>query len=774
MIHKLTRGAIIAITAVMLLLPFNMVQAGIPVGTWRLHQAYNDATFSISAFSRIYVLSDGSIYYYDPSQDGLYLIDKSGGLSDTGIAQMAYCKSEKAIILVYKNGNIDLLYSDDTVCNVTDLKNNGAGSIDINEIKIYNSKAYISTSIGLVIFDVKRREISNTYRFDSGVNTMAIVSDTLFCGTGSGVLYGKTNTNLLDKSNWNTLVNKKFTTLFVFDSQLCGRLSDNTIQKIDVNSGGVSLISDKTSGVSFLNNGDIALLKDTAAVICSSLLQQKTYTFNIKVNNIDIIGNDIWVCHAQYGLFHYTETDGTVVCKESGIKPSSPRRNWFNYVTWPQQNRMLAVGGYQNYNGIDYPGTLMMYDNENWYSFEDELQNKTGHNYINLTEIVQDPLDDSHVFAGSARQGLYEFYNLEFVKLHTWDNSALANILDENKYDYVSVSTLAYDSKGNLWIANNEVDTVIRILDNTGTWHSLYYPEIKSIPTFRQMKFRSDRFLWFNSSRGSNPGPGIICIDNNNTPFDNRDDRIRFSGPVFTNQDGTTKDIYDIFFMEFDLNGELWIGTNTGIFVLKEPDNYLSNDSPVFERIKIPRKDGSGLADYLFDGAMTTAIYIDQANRKWIGTMNNGVFLLTEDGRETIEHFTTSNSPLPSDYILSISENGLNGSVFIGTDAGLIEYGGTARDPQEKLSESKIMVYPNPVRPDFDGYVTITGLTQESIVKITGNSGRLIHQAKSNGGSYSWDLRDMNGRTVPSGVYHAIITDKDNSTSQSKSITVIR
>lgn len=774
MIKKLTRGAIIAITAVMLLLPFNKVQAGIPVGTWRLHSAYNDATFSLSAFNRIYVLSDGAIYFYEPTEDGIYLIDKTGGLSDNGIAKMAYCKSQKAIVLVYKNGNIDLLYSDDTVHNITDLKNNGAGSIDINEIRIYNDKAYISTSIGLVIFDVKRREISNTYRFDSGVNTSVIVSDTLFCGTGSGIMYGSTASNLLDKSNWNLLTAKNFCTLFVFDGQLCGRQSNNTVQKINPNSGDVSLITDKTSGISYLNNGDIALLKDTAAVVYSSLSQYKTYTFNLKVNNIDIAGNDIWVCHSLNGLFHYTETDGTVVCKASGIKPSSPRRNWFNYVTWPQQNRMLAVGGYQNYNGIDYPGTLMMYDNENWYSFEDNLEKKTGHKYINLTEIVQDPLDSRHVFAGSARQGLYEFYNLEFVKLHTWDNSALASILDIYKYDYVSVSTLAYDSKGNLWVANNEVDTVIRILDNTGNWHSLYYPEIKSIPTFRHMKFRSSRLLWFDSSRGSNPGPGIICIDNNDTPFDNTDDKIRFSGPMLTNQDGTVKEIYDIFFMEFDLNGELWIGTNTGIFVLKDPDSYLSNDSPVFERVKISRNDGSGLADYLFDGAMTTAIYIDQANRKWIGTMNDGIFLLSEDGTSTIEHFTTSNSPIPSDYILSISENGLNGSVFIGTDAGMIEYGGTARDPQESLSESNILVYPNPVKPDFDGYVTITGLTQESIIKITGNSGRLIHQAVSNGGSYSWDLRDINGRLVPSGVYHAIITDRDNGTSQTKSITVIR
>ena len=177
------------------------------------------------------------------------------------------------------------------------------------------------------------------------------------------------------------------------------------------------------------------------------------------------------------------------------------------------------------------------------------------------------------------------------------------------------------------------------------------------------------------------------------------------------------------FFYDFDLNGDIWIGTNRGIFVLKDPDSFLDDNNPVFERIKISRNDGSGLADYLFNGVMTTAIYIDQGNRKWIGTLDDGVFLISADGTQTLEHFTASNSPLPSNYILSITENGLDGSLFFGTSLGMVEYGGQARDPQESLSESNLLVYPNPVKPDFDGYVTITGLTEWSTVRILSNTG---------------------------------------------------
>ena len=417
----------------------------------------------------------------------------------------------------------------------------------------------------------------------------------------------------------------------------------------------------------------------------------------------------------------------------------------------------------------------MIYQNGYWRYLDEDIPSKTGLRYQNLTEAAQDPNDPDHIFVGSAGQGLYEFNNGKYTKLHTWHNSGLTSILNDNayyKYNYVRISALQFDKDGNLWMANNETDTIIKVLEPDGNWFGLYYDEIAGIPTFKQMRFDHKGRIWLNSSRGSRTG--LVCIDINGTPKDNSDDKIKHSTDYFVNQDGITEEITDLFFYDFDLNGEMWIGTNRGIFVLKNPDDFITDPNPIFERIKISRNDESGLADYLFNGVLTTAIYIDQGNRKWIGTIDDGVFLMSADGTKTIEHFTTSNSPLPSNYILSITEDGQNGSIFFGTSLGMVEYGGTARDPEEILSESNIIVYPNPVKPDFDGYVTITGLTEWSTVRIMGNSGHLIHQGTSNGGSYSWNLTDINGRLVPSGVYHAIITNQENNKSESVSITVIR
>ena len=778
MIKRLTRGAIIAIAAVMLLLPFYKANAGIPVGTWRAHPAYNNATQAVKAFGYVYVLSEGAIYFFDPSDQGMYTIDKTGGLGDTDITTIGLCKSQNALLIVYSNGNIDILYSDETIYNFTDIKN--SGNVTVNDLKFYGNLAYISTNIGLIIFDVSKREIKNTYRLDSPVNSSVLLNDSLFCATDAGIFLGRLSDNLLDNTKWKMFKNIKFLDLFEFDGKLSARSVDKRIWTFNKQNAFITNVAGIVQALSFTGNNQLAMINDSVVSVYNTYSDHKDYKFDHIVNDLVIDGNEWWLCQGLKGLSLYKATDDTIICKSTGIKPNSPRRNWFHSVSWPQQGRLLVVGGCHNYQEIYYPGTLMIYENNRWSYLEEDLKNKTGVNYENLTEAVQDPNDPSHIFVGSMGQGLYEFKDNKFYKLHTWNNSGLTSILNNSEYEknnYVRVSALQYDKDGNLWMANNEVDTVIKVLEPNGNWFGLYYTEltisqaVRGLPTVKQLRFDKDNRIWLNSSRYK---AGIICIDTKGTIKNNKDDVIKFAGPILTNQDGNTEEISEIYCYEFDLNGEMWIGTNRGIFVLKNPDKFLSDPNPVFERIKIPRNDGSGLADYLFNGVMTTAIYIDQGNRKWIGTLDQGVFLLSPDGIRTLEHFTVNNSPLPSNQILSITENGQDGSVFFGTSLGMVEYGGQARDPEESLSESNILVYPNPVKPDFDGYVTITGLTQWSTIRIIGNSGRLVHQGTSNGGSYSWNLTDMNGNQVPSGIYHAIITNQENNKSESAAITVIR
>ena len=173
-------------------------------------------------------------------------------------------------------------------------------------------------------------------------------------------------------------------------------------------------------------------------------------------------------------------------------------------------------------------------------------------------------------------------------------------------------------------------------------------------------------------------------------------------------------------------------------------------------------------------GVYIKDIEIDGANRKWIGTNNNGIYLVSADGQETIHHFTTENSPLPSDCIESIAINNITGEVFIGTDKGIAGYMSDATTPAEELDKNNIHAYPNPVRADYSGYISITGLTHDCNVKIVDAAGYLINEGYSNGGQYTWNGRNMRGEKVASGVYHVLTYDSNGKEGVATKILVTR
>jgi len=757
--------------AALSLLPFAWGRAGtIPIDEWKLLPSYSNATKAVKAFGSLFVLGDGSLYSVVTDNDllELYTYDRIGGLSDSKIADIAYCESEKTLVLAYANGNLDLLFENGEMANCPDIVMGNSGSIEMGKMLVDGKYVYIPIGAGLVKFDIARREISGFYRFSQAVRGVAMNGGRLYCATVDSIMTATVGSNLLDPSSWSTFSKGKYTDLLCFDSSIFAYSSQNRLFRI--NDGKARLYMTGLNAVPHVGDGIMYACQDSLLNIVYSSDSTASYKlmhpacYAVRDNDV------LWTACGSIGLDSYMCSDnGNLVPSGSGIRPQGPRRNAFHFITWPEPGRMLAVSGCQNYQGIVWPGTVMTYENDRWDYFDESVPEHTGHKYIDLTEAAQDPSNPDRVFVGSARQGLYEFNKGKFVKNYTWDNSALTSILEEYKYDYVSVSSLMFDKSGNLWMTNNEVDTIIRILKSDGTWKSLYYPEISGQPTFKQMKQDADGRIWINASRGSRPG--IVCIDYGGTIDYTNDDRIKYSGSSFTNQDGKTEEIYDIFCYDFDLDGAMWICTNRGIFVLGEPSEFISDSKPVFERVKINRNDGSGLADYLFEGVMTTAVHIDEGNRKWIGTMNNGVYLLSPDGTQTISHFTAENSPLPSNSILCISEDSRDGSIFFATELGLVQYGGQAREPEITLEKSNMGVYPNPVMPTND-FVTITGLAENTTVKITNVQGRLLFQGVSLGGSFSWNLKDAGGHDVPSGVYHAIAI-KDGK-SETANITIIR
>ena len=750
------------------------ITANAGIGDWVLYPSYHNATYCQTAGDKVYVLASGALYSYNTSDEEVRVYDKINTLSDIDITHIEYCKDIKALVVVYSNANIDILFDDEEVYNITDFKNKSLPDKRINGVDIQGTTAYISTVFGVVELDLEEYEFTNTYT--TGLNTYCtyLFNGTLFCGTETGMYSCATDKNLLDKNNWVKKNNYFTKAICELDGMLYCYLdeygiysynaSNNILKDVVYNHG------EKYN--SMYSNGKeiIASAKKKTTIITSPT--DVTVYKNSNSNFILKDGNNFWDCKGYNGIVKCIAKDGEIIVNSTSVTPDSPVRNYCEYMKFASDDKLLVAGGNLNYFDITfYDGTLMEYDysGNKWNNLpEDTIKQATGIPYLNLCAIDEDPAEPGHYFAGSFGYGLYEFRNGKFVKHYSTHNSPLESVIPTNTR-FVRIPSVKFDKEGNLWCINTGTKNIVKVLKSDGTWCELYYKPIEKLATMVEPVMDSRGWLWLKSLQGE---AGIFCAKMNGTPLDSSDDESKAWLNKFVNQDGISYDIYQVFALAEDREGQMWVGTNTGLFVIDNPKTFFNNG--VFKQIKVPRNDGTGLADYLLSGTYIKSIQVDGANRKWIGTNDDGIYLISADGLETIHHFTTDNSPLPSNSIVSIAINDRSGEVFIGTDKGIASYMSDATRPEEKLDENNIYAYPNPVKADYSGNIAIVGLTHDCNVKIVDTAGYLINEGTSNGGQYTWNGRNARGEKVASGVYYVLTYDSNGNEGVATKIVVIR
>ena len=750
------------------------ITANAGIGDWVLYPSYHNATYCQTAGDKVYVLASGALYSYNTSDEEVRVYDKINTLSDIDITHIEYCKDIKALVVVYSNANIDILFDDEEVYNITDFKNKSLPDKRINGVDVQGTTAYISTVFGVVELDLEEYEFTNTYT--TGLNTYCtyLFNGTLFCGTETGMYSCATDKNLLDKNNWVKKNNYFTKAICELDGMLYCYLDEYGIYSYNASNNILKdvIYNHGEKYNSMYSNGKeiIASAKKKTTIITSPT--DVTVYKNSNSNFILKDGNHFWDCKGYNGIVKCIAKDGEIIVNSTSVTPDSPVRNYCEYMKFASDDKLLVAGGNLNYFDITfYDGTLMEYDysGNRWNNLpEDTIKQATGIPYLNLCAIDEDPADPGHYFAGSFGYGLYEFRNGKFVKHYSTHNSPLESVIPTNTR-FVRIPSVKFDKEGNLWCINTGTKNIVKVLKSDGTWCELYYKPIEKLATMVEPVMDSRGWLWLKSLQGE---AGIFCAKMNGTPLDSSDDESKAWLNKFVNQDGISYDIYQVFALAEDREGQMWVGTNTGLFVIDNPKTFFNNG--VFKQIKVPRNDGTGLADYLLSGTYIKSIQVDGANRKWIGTNDDGIYLISADGLETIHHFTTENSPLPSNSIVSIAINDRSGEVFIGTDKGIASYMSDATRPEEKLDENNIYAYPNPVKADYSGNIAIVGLTHDCNVKIVDTAGYLINEGTSNGGQYTWNGRNARGEKVASGVYYVLTYDSNGNEGVATKIVVIR
>ena len=549
--------------------------------------------------------------------------------------------------------------------------------------------------------------------------------------------------------------------------------------------------------IAVYQNSNIDLIDTSGNITNISALYSKTMTEDKTVTKITIDGIYAWL-HCAFGyvkvnmqraeiadtytpnhpeypstLPDYNETKDVSKYKSvvATLNPGGPKYNHF-YESKFSNGKLYTTGGYflSGMNDPSYPGTVQVFDGDDWNIYEDELNKKTGYQYVDNNCIDIDPTDEEHVFVGG-RCGLYEFRNGKLLKYYNKDNSLLRGAIDGNNElgnNFVIVNSVQYDSEGNLWVLNCQAkDVNLLELTKDGKWNNHSKATLKDskgtgLTGLRSMFFDSRDLLWFVNTSWLDPA--VFCYDKAT------DTLLKYV--TFKNQDGITYHPTYIYCVCEDREKNIWVGTNIGPFMIDK--NEVGQESVTFNQIKVPRNDGSNYADYLLNGVYINHIAIDGGNRKWFATNGAGAFLISADNMKQIANFNKSNSYLLSDDILSIAINQESGEVFFLADKGLSSYMSDASEPSEDMSDDDVYAYPNPVTPEYEGIITITGLSYDADVKITSSNGALIAEGRSNGGMFSWDGCDKKGRRVASGVYMVVTATSDGKSGIVIKIAIIR
>ena len=744
---------LILFSTVFVALPLKASDETVELDKWRLHPAYANVNSIAASNEAIYALSEGALFSVNKKDETIEYYSKLDGLASADIQLIAFNKSTDKLVLVYRNGMIDLI-KNGRITSLSDLYlKRETAEIALNSITLHEQYGYLATTTGIIIIDLKKDEIKDTYYIGdnaSDVNVYAITfcKDSIFAASDSLLYKGALKDNLIDYRNWKTTqLPQKGGVQSLVALNYPYLLQNKALYRYD--SGTWTKVNDETYSWARTNNNQI-LAETTAGMLVSIQADESVQNLTDQFRAYDAIldNGQYWLAAGGVGLMRYSS--GSF----QQFLPNGPLCNLPYRLQFFGETLMMTQGG-RWASAFSRGGHVMLYDNVNkWQAItQDIIASKITNWITDIMNYAVDPNNSQHFFATTYGSGLVEFLNGQAVKLYTEKNSTLRSAIETDPTpNYVRTDGALYDAQGNLWVLNTgSRGYPINILSPDGVWHGLplrsggqYISLTTPSPLIADTKYPNSK--WLLDCRTTQ---GLILVDDNGTPFDSSDDHVMKRG-TFVDQNGTSFSPEKYFTLVQDKDGVLWVGTQAGLFLIETAAGFL--ESNACKRVIISREDEeTQLADYLLADEQINCIVVDGGNRKWIGTASSGLFLMSADGLETIHHFTVDNSPLPSNEVLSIAIHPKTGEVFIGTASGLASYRGDASEPEENFDE--VYAYPNPASQDYTGSFTIARLMDNSVVNIVDAGGNLVCKTRSNGGIAVWDGKNLNGERVASGIY---------------------
>ena len=741
--------------------------------SWQSYFSYSQIKDISESPTTIYAASENAMFSKNTNTGIIKTSTTIDGLSGESITALYYSATSNKTIVGYQNGLLIVINeADGSMLKVVDIinKNLPTSVKRINNFMEYGGIVYVATDFGIVQFNLATSQFGDTYYIGDNGAELKVTQTTIYKGfiyasTSNGIRRGDiANPNLIDYKQWQQIAAGNWSGITAFETELYAVNSIGYIYKYESGSttfNGYLALPEPTTDFRTATDYFIITTQNDVSIYNKQMILQR------KINRSQIPGmNSTFSCATIINDFIYigTTENGLMttallsIVNYENITPIGPaRNNIFSMQATPTQ--LWAV--YGDYDIFYNPYPLDSYGiskltTSGWSNipYDKVLGAKS------MTRVAINPSNEKEVYASSFFSGLLKIENDVPTILYNQTNSGLESLTisppDPNYID-IRINGSAFDKSGNFWVTNSRVVKGLKVWSKSGQWQSYAMDKILSSATqndFGTMVIDRNGTKWMSTSKN-----GVIGFNESTSTFK----KITF-GP-----DQGNLPIQDVRAVAVDSQNELWIGTTKGLRVLSNVGSFQSQNQLTTHSIIIME---DNLPQELLYEQFIADIEVDGANNKWIGTADAGVFMVSPNGQETKYHFTTENSPLPSNVINDISINSSTGEVFIATSKGLISFKGIATSASENLNN--VYVYPNPVRPDYEGTVKINGLLDKANVKITDVAGNLVYEATTEGGTLEWDTTAFGKYKVASGVYMIFVSAQDGVETKVKKVMIIR